>query len=85
MLRRLLRRFRHAEGGDPDQELRFWSEQWDAHIRDDVRRLVEPLRVERQRSIPEPHGHVGTQLVLVAVKETATETASTRLPAWISR
>ena len=35
---------------------------------EDVRRLVRPLRVERERSIPEPHGHMGRQLVLVATK-----------------
>jgi hypothetical protein len=32
MLRRLLRRWKR-EGGDADKELRFWIEQWDAHIR----------------------------------------------------
>jgi SAM-dependent methyltransferase len=32
VLRGLLRRLKRR-GGDPDQELRFWVEQWDAHIR----------------------------------------------------
>jgi hypothetical protein len=38
---------------------------------EDVRRIVRPLRVERERSIPEPHGHVGRQLVVVAMKDAA--------------
>jgi SAM-dependent methyltransferase len=33
-----------------------------------VRRLLGPLQVERERVLPEPHGHVGRQLVVVAVK-----------------
>jgi len=36
---------------------------------EDVRALVRPLRVQRERSIPEPHGHMGRQLVIVAVKD----------------
>jgi SAM-dependent methyltransferase len=61
------------------------AEEPHAFTAEEVRRLVEPLRVERERSIPEPHGHLGTQLVVVAVKEAASDTPSTRLPAWISR
>ena len=34
----------------------------------EVRRLVQPLRIERERSIPAPHGHMGRQLVVVATK-----------------
>ncbi|HLM50438.1 MAG TPA: class I SAM-dependent methyltransferase [Solirubrobacteraceae bacterium] len=30
---RALRRRRSSEGGDPDVELRFWTDTWDAHIR----------------------------------------------------
>jgi hypothetical protein len=61
------------------------AEEPHAFTADEVRHIVQPLRVERERSIPEPHGHVGTQLVVVAVKEAASDTPSTRLPAWISR
>jgi SAM-dependent methyltransferase len=32
----------------------------------DVRRLVAPLRVERERLVAEPHGHAGRQMIVVA-------------------
>ena len=49
----------------------------------DVRRLVQPLRVERERYIDEPHGHTGRQLVLVATKDAGPGSPSTTLPRWI--
>jgi len=45
------------------------AEEPHAFSADDVRRIVVPLRVERELSIPEPHGRVGRQLVVVAVKD----------------
>jgi SAM-dependent methyltransferase len=50
----------------------------------ELRRLVHPLSVERERFLPEPHGHAGRQLVLVACKDAATDPPSTTLPRWIS-
>ncbi|HEX3318012.1 MAG TPA: class I SAM-dependent methyltransferase [Solirubrobacteraceae bacterium] len=38
---------------------------------DDIRRLVAPLRIERERLSEEPHGHTGRQLVVVARAEAA--------------
>ena len=61
------------------------AEEPHAFTADEVRRVVRPLRVERERSIPEPHGHVGRQLVVVATKDAGPDPPSTRLPAWISR
>ena len=52
-------------GGEPT------AEEPHAFSADDVRRLVRPLRVERERSIPAPHGHAGGQLVVVAIKDAA--------------
>jgi ubiquinone/menaquinone biosynthesis C-methylase UbiE len=61
------------------------AEEPHAFTADEVRRVVRPLRVERERSIPGPHGQVGRQLVVVATKDAGTDPPSTRLPAWISR
>jgi SAM-dependent methyltransferase len=36
-----------------------------------VRALVEPLQIERERTLDEPHGHEGRPLVIVAVKPLA--------------
>jgi SAM-dependent methyltransferase len=36
---------------------------------EDVRRLVAPLRIERERLGDEPHGHEGRQLVIVARRD----------------
>jgi hypothetical protein len=47
------------------------AEEPHAFSAEDVRRIVRPLRVERERAIPEPHGHVGRQLVVVAMKDVA--------------
>ena len=44
------------------------AEEPHAFSAEDVRRLVGPLQIERERVLPEPHGHVGRQLVVVAVK-----------------
>jgi SAM-dependent methyltransferase len=61
------------------------AEEPHAFSADDVRRLVRPLRVENERTIDEPHGHKGRQLVMVATKEAAAGSLSTTLPRWISR
>jgi len=65
-------------GGEPT------AEEPHAFTTDDVRRLVAPLRVQRERSIPDPHGHMGAQLVVVAMKDASTDEPSTTLPRWIS-
>jgi SAM-dependent methyltransferase len=44
------------------------AEEPHAFTAEDVRRLVQPLRIERERTIPEPHGLMGTQRVFVATK-----------------
>jgi SAM-dependent methyltransferase len=44
------------------------AEEPHAFTAEDVRRLVQPLRIERERAIPEPHGLMGTQRVFVATK-----------------
>jgi hypothetical protein len=45
------------------------AEEPHAFTADQVRALVRPLRVESERAIAEPHGHVGRQLVIVATKD----------------
>lgn len=45
------------------------AEEPHAFSAEDVMRIVRPLRVESERSIPEPHGHVGRQFVVVAIKD----------------
>ena len=60
------------------------AEEPHAFSADDVHRLLHPLRVQHERSIAEPHGHKGRQLVTVATKEAEAGTPSTRLPRWIS-
>jgi SAM-dependent methyltransferase len=61
------------------------AEEPHAFSAEDVRRLVHPLRIEHERSIDEPHGHKGRQLVIVATKEAGARSPSTTLPRWISR
>jgi SAM-dependent methyltransferase len=60
------------------------AEEPHAFSADDVHGLLHPLRVRHERSIAEPHGHKGRQLVIVATKEADGETPSTRLLRWIS-
>jgi SAM-dependent methyltransferase len=49
-----------------------------------VRGLLGPLEIERERVLSEPHGHVGRQLVIVAVKPAGAGAPSSRLPGWTS-
>src|SRR5919107_191601 len=51
---------------------------------EDVRRPVPPPPVERERSVADPHGRVGRQLVVVATKRWDGDSPSTTLPGWIS-
>jgi SAM-dependent methyltransferase len=60
------------------------AEEPHAFSADDVRRLVRPLHLEHERTIDEPHGHKGRQLVIVATKDAEPDAPSTRLPTWIS-
>jgi SAM-dependent methyltransferase len=60
------------------------AEEPHAFSSDDVHRLIDPLRVQRERSVDVPHGHKGRQLVIVAVKHAEAGTPSTRLPRWTS-
>ena len=61
------------------------AEEPHAFTEDEVRRLVRPLTIQRERSLPEPHGHAGRQLVIVATKGAEAKAPSTTLPTWISR
>ena len=49
-----------------------------------VRDLLGELRIERERVLSEPHGHVGRQLIVVAAKPADRTSASSRLPGWTS-
>jgi hypothetical protein len=49
-----------------------------------VRRLFRPLHLEHERTIDEPDGHKGRQLVIVATKDAEAGSPSTTLPRWIS-
>jgi SAM-dependent methyltransferase len=60
------------------------AEEPHAFSADDVHRLIHPLRAMHERSIAEPHGHKGRQLVIVAVKDADGGPPSTTLPGWIS-
>jgi SAM-dependent methyltransferase len=51
-----------------DIEGQATAEEPHAFTVEDVRRLLGPLEIERERVLPEPHGHVGRQLVIVAAK-----------------
>jgi SAM-dependent methyltransferase len=60
------------------------AEEPHAFTTEDIRALVRPLRVERERYLTEPHGHTGRQLVVVATKDAARDAPSNTLPRWIS-